>query len=151
MLNLIGFDNFHVSFMFHVSIGFDNSNAYLCNRPATDTVVSYSNDNFFIQMNASCLSLSFHQKRGAIERGWVQNRPFSFEWNALIRTGRHCAMQTMIFSIDSCKCSCSALSAWLDTIMTFQFENVLILFWASKHLFSTYGLSNDRINKVNVN
>ena len=79
MLNLIGFDNFHVSFMFHVSIGFDNSNAYLCNRPATDTVVSYSNDNFFIQMNASCLSLSFHQKRGAIERGWVQNRPFSFE------------------------------------------------------------------------
>ena len=70
MLNLIGFDNFHVSFMFHVSIGFDNSNAYLCNRPATDTVVSYSNDNFFIQMNASCLSLSFHQKRGATGRGW---------------------------------------------------------------------------------
>ena len=35
--------------------------------------------NFFIQMRASCLPLSFHQKRGATERGWVQNRPFSFE------------------------------------------------------------------------
>ena len=32
---------------------------------------------FFIQMRASCLALSFHQKRGATE--WVQNRPFSFE------------------------------------------------------------------------
>ena len=39
---------------------------------------------FFIQTRASCLPLSFHEKRGAIERGWVQNRPFSFEWKAFI-------------------------------------------------------------------
>ena len=45
---------------------------------------------FFSQMLASCLPLSFHQKRGATERGWVQNRSFSFEWKALIWTGRHC-------------------------------------------------------------
>ena len=45
---------------------------------------------FFIQMRASCLPLSFHQKRGATEGGWVQNRPFSFEWKTLIWIGRHC-------------------------------------------------------------
>ena len=45
---------------------------------------------FFIQMRASGLSLSFRQKRGVTERGWVQNRPFSFEWNALIWIGHHC-------------------------------------------------------------
>ena len=41
---------------------------------------------FFIQMSASCLLLSFPltKKRGAIERGWVQNRPFSFQWKAFI-------------------------------------------------------------------
>ena len=32
------------------------------------TVVSYSDENFSIQMRASCLPLSFHQKRGATER-----------------------------------------------------------------------------------
>ena len=45
---------------------------------------------FFIQMRASCLPLSFHQKRGATERGWVQNRPFSFKWKTLIWIGCHC-------------------------------------------------------------
>ena len=47
---------------------------------------------FFIQIWASCLSLSFHQKRGAIEKGWVQLRPFSFEWNALIWIGVYCKL-----------------------------------------------------------
>ena len=46
---------------------------------------------FFIR--ASCLLLSFYQKRGATESGWVQNRPFSFEWKALIWIGRHCILQ----------------------------------------------------------
>ena len=46
---------------------------------------------FFIQMRASCLPLSFHQKRGATEKGWVRNWPFSFEWKALIWIGRHCS------------------------------------------------------------
>ena len=41
-------------------------------------------------MRASCLPLSFHHKRGSTEKGWVQNRPFLFEWNALIWIGRHC-------------------------------------------------------------
>ena len=27
----------------------------------------------FMQVKASCLPLSFHQKRGTTERGWVQN------------------------------------------------------------------------------
>ena len=35
-----------------------------------NTVVSYSNENFFL-MSASCLSLSSHQKTGATSRGWV--------------------------------------------------------------------------------
>ena len=47
---------------------------------------------FFIQMRASCLPLSFHHKRGSTEKGWVQNRPFSFEWKALIWIGHHCRM-----------------------------------------------------------
>ena len=41
--------------------------------------------------NESFLLASFlpPKKRGKM-RGWVQNRPFSFEWNALIWIGRHC-------------------------------------------------------------
>ena len=47
-------------------------------------------------MRDSCLPLSFHQKRGATEKGWVQNRPFSFEWKALILIGRHCNLYSQL-------------------------------------------------------
>ena len=74
---------------------------YLDINPGRTTVFPYkhspsrlyssviSKGEFFIQMRASWLLLSFQQKRGAIDRGWVPNRPFSFDWNALILIGRH--------------------------------------------------------------
>ena len=45
---------------------------------------------FFIQIRASCLPISFHQKKRSKRQRWVQYRPFSFEWNALIWIGRQC-------------------------------------------------------------
>ena len=55
-------------------------------------------------MRASCLPLSFHQKRGATERGWVQNRPFSFEWKDLIWIGRHCSHSFVLSLKKLCFC-----------------------------------------------
>ena len=49
------------------------------------TVVSYSNERFSFKWELPFMPLSFHQKRGAIERGWGQvgsshlNEKFSFE------------------------------------------------------------------------
>ena len=45
---------------------------------------------FFIQMRASYLPLSFRQKRGATEMMGAKYRPFSSEWKALDWEGRHC-------------------------------------------------------------
>ena len=54
-----------------------------------NTVVSYSNENFFGSIES--LPFSFHQKREATKRGWMQKRPFTFEWNALIYIGYQCS------------------------------------------------------------
>ena len=53
------------------------------------TVVSYSNESVSFKWELPIMPLSFHQKRGAIEREWGQNMPFSIEWKAVNWIRRH--------------------------------------------------------------
>jgi len=55
----------------------------LCTR----SIMSYSNKNFSFKWELLACLFPSTKKRGAIERGWVQNRPFSFEWKACIWIG----------------------------------------------------------------
>ena len=93
-------------------------------------------------MRDSCLPLSFYQKIGATERGWVQNRPFQFEWIALIWIGRHCAKNILTLShtdiISQKKKNLSTITLFLKPVLPFDSYYILWKNTLSNEIWSNF-------------